>query len=120
MINFKGVGHHISAVNVIYPNDQVIKAIAQAAIVNMAEGDVEMLCDCSEQYPTKADLEQVFQGLHDQAADLIEETINELKTRLLAELAEKRYTARVTGLHYDDEGALSDITVSIDFDTPTA
>ena len=116
MINYSGVSQTLTANKVLYSNEEVVKAIAQAAMVNMAEGNVEMLCDCPQDYPTKADLERVFQGIHDQATDLITDMFDELKAKVLAELAEKRYNARVTGLHYDDDGALSDITVSIKFD----
>ena len=116
MINYSGVSQSLTANKVLYSDEAVIKAIAQAAMVSMAEADVEMLCDCPQEYPTKADLERVFQGIHDQATDLITDMFDELKAKVLAELAEKRYTARVTGLHYDDDGALNDITVSIKFD----
>ena len=116
MINYSGVSQSLTANQVLYSNEAVVKAIAQTAMVSMAEADVEMLCDCPQEYPTKADLERVFQGIHDQATDLITDMFDELKAKVLAELAEKRYSARVTGLHYDDDGALNDITVSIKFD----
>ena len=115
-VQYTGVSQTISAMSLIYPNDQVAKAIAQAAMVSMAEGDIEMLTDCSSDYPTKADFERVFQGLHDQARDLIEDTFAELKQRVLAELEEKRYTARITALHYDQQGEVDDIDLKVEFE----
>ena len=107
---------NVVATNVLYAQGNTIKALAQAAMVSMAEADVEMVLDMSNEYPTKADIERVFQGLHDQATDLINDMIEDLRDRLLTELAQKRYTARVTALTYDDEGQLDDIGLKNDFD----
>ena len=115
-ISHTGVSQNVSATNVLYSRQDVIKALAQAAILNMAEADVDMLCDCPAEYPTKGDCERVFQGLHEQATDLVNDMFDELKEKLLEELAQKRYTARVTGLHYDKEGNMDDITVQVDFE----
>jgi hypothetical protein len=114
MIQHNGQSHLINAHEVMFPMPSTIQAIMEAAIINMAEAAVDLVTD-NEQDPTKALVEQQFQHLHNLAADMIESTIDELKTQLLASLSEKRYTAQVTGLEYDDLGALADVRVMINF-----
>jgi hypothetical protein len=113
-VQYSGVSQTIDARSMIYPTIASAKAIAQAAMVLMAEADIDMLMDCPDDYPTKAAMERVFQGLHDQAHDLIEDTFNELKERVLAELT-ANYTARITALHYNPHGEVRDIDLKIEF-----
>ena len=115
-VSYTGVSQNLTASKVLFYSDETIRALAQAAIVNMAEADVEMLCDCPQEYPSKADVERVFTGLHEQAADMISDMFDDLKERLLAELSTKRYTARVRAMHYDDNGELNDIDLQVDFE----
>jgi Zn-dependent M32 family carboxypeptidase len=115
-VSYSGVSQTVRATDVLYSRAEVVKAIVQAAMVNMAEGNVEMLLDCPEEYPTKADLERVFQGLHDQATDFVEDVFDELKQSVLDQIARQKYTARVTALRYDDDSAMSDIDVKIVFE----
>ncbi len=115
-VTYKGVSQTVNAANVIYAQEAAIKALVQATMISMAEANVDMVCDMSNEYPTKVDVEAVFQGLHDQAADMIADCFDDLKERLLAELAQKRYTARVKALHYDDNGGLNDVTVDVHFE----
>ena len=117
-VEHTGVSQIIEANDVVYYNDHVVKAIAQAAMVSMAEANVDMVCDQGNEYPTKADIERAFQGLHDQAHDVIDDMFDELKARVLEELAVKRYTARVTGLRYDNNGDLADVDVAVNFKDP--
>ncbi len=114
-VSYTGVSQVLQANDVLYAQERAVKALAQAAMISMAEADVEMLLDCPGEYDSKADMERVFQGLHDQAADLINDMFDDLKERLLAELAEKRYVARITSLHYDQAGEVDDIGLQVDF-----
>lgn len=113
---YTGVSQTVQANAVLYSQSKVAKAIAQAAMVNMAEGNVEMLLDCPSEYPTKADLERVFQGLHEQATDFVNDVFDELKDAVLKELLTKSYTARVTAMKFDDKGEMADIDVSVTFE----
>ncbi len=115
-VSYTGASQVCNATNVLYAQDQAIKALAQAAMISLAEADIDMLLDCPNEYPTKADMERVFQGLHEQATDFINDTFEDLKERLLAELAQKRYTARIKALHYDERGAVDDISLQVDFE----
>lgn len=115
-VSYTGVSQNLTASKVLFYSDDTVKALAQAAMVNMAEANVDMLCDCPNEYPTKADVERVFQGLHEQAADMINDMFADLKERLLAELATKKYSARVRALHYDEQGVMGDIDLQVDFE----
>lgn len=115
-VTYTGVSQSLTASKVLYHSDDTIKALAQAAMISMAEANVDMLCDCPNEYPTKADVERVFQGLNEQATDLINDMFDDLKARLLAELATKKYTSRVRAMHYDEQGVMSDIDLQVDFE----
>lgn len=115
-VSYTGVSQTLTANKVLFYSNDTVKALAQAAMVNMAEANAEMLCDCPEDYATRTDAERVFQGLHEQAVDMIEDMFDDLKQRLLEELATKKYTARVRAMHYDETGALSDVDVQLDFE----
>ncbi len=115
-VSYTGASQVCNATNVLYAQDQAVRALAQACMISLAEADVDMLLDCPQEYPTKADMERVFTGLHDQAADFINDTFDDLKERVLAELAKTRYTARIKALHYDQQGAVEDISLQVDFE----
>ena len=99
---------------VLYTDPQVVRKMAIMMLVNVAEGNTDMICDMYEEYPTKADVERVYQGLHDQAMDMLDDHINDLRSSLEKALTELKYTARVRRLDYDQEGKLADVTVDID------
>jgi hypothetical protein len=115
-VTYTGVSQNLTATNVVYAQESAIKAMAQAVMISMAESNIDMLCDMPEEYPTKGDVELVFQGLHDQATDMILDCFDDLKERLLKELATKRYTARVKALRYDDNGVMNDVDVQLTFE----
>jgi hypothetical protein len=115
-VSYTGASQVCNATNVLYAQDQAVKALAQACMISLAEADVDMLLDCPNEYPTKADMERVFQGLHEQAADFINDTFDDLKERILKELAQARYTARIKALHYDQQGVVEDIGLQVDFE----
>jgi hypothetical protein len=114
-VSYTGVSQNLTASQVLFYGENAIKALAQAAMVNMAEANVEMLTDCPNEYPTKADVERVFQGLNEQATDFLNDVFEDFKERLLKELATKKYTARVSAMRYNDLGELDDIDVKVDF-----
>ena len=115
-VGYTGVSQTVQANAILYSQPKVVKAIAPAAMINMAEGNVEMLLDCPNEYPTKADLERVFQGLHEQATDLVNDLFDELKAAVLKELETKSYTARVSAMKFDDNGEMTDIDVTVRFE----
>ena len=98
---------------VLYSDPQVVRKLAIMMLVNTAEGNTDMVCDMCEEYPTKADVERVYQGLHEVALDMLDDHINDLRNSLEKALREIKYTARVRRLDYDEQGKLSDVTVDI-------
>jgi hypothetical protein len=116
-ITYTGVSQNLTASKFLFYSDDTIKALAQAAMVNMAEANVEMVCDLPKEYESKTDVERVFQGLHEQAADMIRDHFDDLRDRLLAELATKKYTARVKAMKFCDvDGELDDVDVKLTFE----
>lgn len=99
---------------VLYSQPEAVRKLAIAMLVNVAEGNTDMVCDMSEEYPTKADVEAVYSGLHEVALDMLSDHIADLQASLEKALREIKYTARVRRLDYDKDGKLSDVTVDID------
>ena len=114
-VSYSGVSQTVRAEDVLYSREPAVRALAQAAMINLADGNIEMLLDCPEEYPTRQDLERVFQGLHEQAADFINDVFDELKEGVLKEL-ERSYTARIRAMHYNDKGELADLDVKVVFE----
>lgn len=104
----------LDATKLIYAYDDEINQLAINMMKNMAEANIEMVCDMAEEYPTKQDIERVFEGLHDQAIDTVEDMFDELKTKLLARLQTIKYTAKVRQLEYTEMGKLNEITIKLD------
>ena len=114
MIVYENGIEQVNTNGVLYSNPSVIRKLAIMMMVSMAESNTDMVCDMSEEYPTKADVERVFQGLNDQALDMLDDHISDLRASLEKFLQEVKYTAKVRRLEYDQEGKLADITVDID------
>lgn len=98
---------------VLYSNTEAVRKLAIMMLVNVAENNTDMVCDMSEEYRTKAEVEAVFQGLNEVALDMLEDHISDLRSSLERALREIKFTARVRRLDYDKEGKLSDVTVDI-------
>lgn len=99
--------------DVLFGRPDAIRKLATMMLVNMAEGNTDMVCDMSEEYKTKEDVERVFQGLTDQALDMLPDVIDSLKMSLEDFLQKAKVKAQVRRLDYDTAGKLSDITVDI-------
>lgn len=99
--------------SVLYANSDAVRKLATMMIVNMAEGNTDMVCDMSEEYKTKAEVEAVFSGLNEQALDMLPDVIDGLKQALEDFLKQAKVVAQVRRLDYDTDGKLSDVTVDI-------
>lgn len=99
---------------VIYANDSTVNAIASGAMIRMAETNIDMILDEEREYNTKAEIEAVFTQLHEQARDLIDEAMAELRERIMDRLKEMSYTVQVRRLDYDGNGDLSDVSINLD------
>lgn len=107
-------GHEVIKTNgALYSQKDAVRSMAIMMLVNVAEGNTDMVCDMSEEYKTKDEVEAVFQGLNEVALDMLEDHISDLRLSLEKCLSEIKFTARVRRLDYDKEGKLSDVTVDI-------
>lgn len=100
--------------NIFYSNKESIRKMALMLMVNLSEGAVDMVCDMPEEYTTKEKIEECFNNVHEQALDLLDDYIFNLKQTLEAELKAMKYTSRVRRLDYSKTGELEDITVEIE------
>jgi len=114
MIVFQNGIETVKTHDVLYGQPDGIRKLATMLIVDMAESNTDMVCDMSEDYKTKDDVERVFQGLNEQALDCLEDNFDYLKGKLMEFLRTAKVTARVRRLDYDTEGNLSDVMVDID------
>ncbi len=113
MIVFQNGIETVKTHDVLYGQPEGIRKLATMLIVDMAESNTDMVCDMSDEYQTKADVERVFQGLNDQAIDVLEDNFEFLKERLINFLRTAKVTARVRRMDYDEEGKLADVMVDV-------
>ena len=112
MINFPN-SELVETNAVLYSQPEAIRKLATMMLANMAESNTDMVCDMPEEYETKAEVELAFQNLNEQALDMLDDVISELREKLEMFLRESKVSARVRRLDYDAEGKLSDITVDL-------
>lgn len=100
--------------DVLYGRKQAVRNMVIQMLVDAAESHVDMLLDCPEEYPTKKDVEAVFQNLNEIAESMFEDYFHDLREAVFKELKEIKIRARVTRMDYANEtGELKDITVNI-------
>ena len=113
MIVYKDNVETVDTNGVLYSNPNAVRKLATMLMVNAAEANTDMVCDMSEEYKTKDDVEAVFRGLNEVALDMLDDHIDDLKFSLQKFLRECKPTARVRRLDYNEQGKLSDVTVDI-------
>lgn len=107
----------IRAEKVLFIDKATVDAIAQAAIVNMVEGSIEMITDCPEEYPTKGDIEAVLINANDQAIDFLNDAMDELKAAVIERVRTGKLTVRVKAMKFCDvDGLLDDIDAQVNFE----
>jgi len=100
--------------SVLYSNPEAIRKLAIRLMANAAEANTDMVCDMPEEYESKQEIENAFQALNEQALDMLEDHIADLRLSLDKFLQGAKVTARVRRLDYNKEGKLADITLDID------
>lgn len=98
---------------VLYTSSDAIRKMAIQMIVNAADSNTEMVCDMQNEYKTKEEIAAVYSNLAQQAKEMLEDHINDIKLNLEKFLCEAVVHARVRRLDYDEQGNLSDISVDI-------
>jgi hypothetical protein len=114
MINYEVIADMVKTTGVLYSQPESIRRLAIMLMVNAAEGNMDMIHDCIEEYETKQDIEGAFQVLNEQALDMLEDHIADLRLSLEKFLRSAKVTAQVRRLDYNKEGKLTDITLDID------
>ena len=99
-------------------SEAAVAALTHAVLVSMAEAQVDMVIDHPADHSTKDQIEDRFQCLHPMSQEYIADVLAQLNQRVSQELAEKRYTAKVTALHYGSDGQLADVDVDLVFNKP--
>jgi hypothetical protein len=113
MIVFQNGIETVKTRDALYASNEAVHKMATLMIVDMAEGNTDMVCDMQDEYATKDDIERVFQNLNEQAADVFEDHFEHFKEKMLQYLRNAQVTARVRRLEYDVDGKLNDVTVEV-------
>jgi hypothetical protein len=114
MINYEVIADMVKTNGVLYSQPESIRRLAIMMMVNAAEANTDMIYDFPEEYKTKDEVESVFQALNEQALDMLEDHIADLRLSLEKFLRSAKVTAQVRRLDYNKEGKLTDITLDID------
>jgi Zn-dependent M32 family carboxypeptidase len=114
MIVFDKDVESVKTEGVLYSHKDSVRSLAILMMATAAEGNVDMILDCSEEYPTKKDIDEVFKHLNGVALDMFAEYIDELKHNVEEFLKNAKFKAHISRLHYDKEGKLSDVDVELD------
>ena len=114
MINYEATADFVKTTGVLYSQPESIRRLAIMMMVNAAEANTDMIFDMPEEYETKQDIEGAFQALNEQALDLLEDHIADLRLSLDKFLRSAKVTAKVRRLDYTKEGKLADIMLDID------
>ena len=65
----------------LFATQEAVQSLVAAAMVSMAEGNLEMACDCPEDYADKATIDGLMGNLNRQAFELLSDTIGASRTR---------------------------------------
>ena len=100
----------------LFATQEAVQSLVAAAMVSMAEGNLEMACDCPEDYADKASIDGLMGNLNRQAFELLSDTIEDLKYAVLEAAMKTPYTVKVRSMAFDDAGQLDDALVELMFD----
>ena len=114
MIVFQDGLETVTASGVLYSRPDAVRKLAIMIMINAAEANTDMICDMSEEYETKDNIEAVFKSLNEQALDMLEDHIADLQKSLESFLKNTKFKAQVRRLDYNKEGKLADIVVDLD------
>jgi hypothetical protein len=106
----------VDSIGVIHSLSGSVRQLAINMIVDMAEGNLDMIQDMAEEYSNKNDIENALAVLNDQALDMLPDLMRDLETSIKNTLEQLKYTAKVSRMDYDDAGELKDVTVKLNFE----
>lgn len=106
---------NISPSEVIYANSKAVQKIAAQMIVDTIEGNIDMIMDMPEEYPTKRDIEKVLNSAKDQCLEMFDDYMDTLRESLKKKLEDTKFTVHVSRIDYSKtEDEYEDIHVEVD------
>ena len=100
---------------VLYSHNEAIRNLGIMLMVNAAESNADMVLDMPEEYTSKPEIEAAFLHLNEQALDMMEDHIADLRRSLEKFLLNAKFRARVTRIDYSKaNGEMSDVHVELD------
>ena len=106
----------VRASSFLFTSPDAVQALVAAAMVSMAEGNLEMAFDCPEDYSDKASIDGLMGNLNRQAFELLSDTLDDLKYAVLEAAMKTPYSVKVRSMAFDDAGQLDDALVELMFD----
>lgn len=115
MILYHNTVETVKTNDILFYRPEAIRKLGIMMMVNAAEANMDMVMDCPEEYKTKEDIEKVLNSLNEQALDMLEDHINDLRSSLESFLRNAKFRARVTRVDYSKaNGEMSDVHVELD------
>lgn len=100
--------------DVLFYSAEAVRKLGIMLMVNAAEANTDMVMDMPEEYTSKPEMDAVYLHLNEQAIDMLEDHIADLRRSLESFLRNVKFQARVTRIDYDDvTGDMKDITVKL-------
>lgn len=100
---------------VLYSSDKAIRKLAIMLMVNAAEANADMVMDMPNEYTSKPEIEAAFLHLNEQAIEMLEDHLHDLRLNLETFLKNAKFRAQVTRIDYSKaDGEMSDIHVELD------
>lgn len=115
MILYHNTVDTVKTNDVLFSNDNAVRKLAIMMMVNAAEANTDMVMDMPNEYTSKQEIEAAFLHLNEQAIDMLEDHIADLRLNLESFLRNIKYRARVTRIDYSKaNGEMSDVHVELD------
>ena len=115
MILYHNTVDTVKTNDVLCSTNETVRKLAIMLMVNAAEANTDMIMDMPSDYASKPEMEAVFLHINEQAIEMMDDHIDELRHKLDKFLQNVKFRARVTRIDYKkDTGDLKDIHVELD------
>lgn len=99
---------------ILWSQRELIDALIAAAMANQAEASIDMLIDCVAPDNINRDRgNQTLQSVPAAAKDFLNDALTDLRVLVDERLESILYSATVTAIKYELDGAVSDIDVTV-------
>lgn len=114
MIVYESGVETVKSNGVLYGNPDAVRKLGIMLMVDAAESSIDMIGDCSDEYSTKAEMEAAFLHLNEQALDMLEDHIADLRRNMESFLRNAKVQARVIRVDYNKHtGNMSDVHIDL-------